>query len=67
MMVERHGAGQVLLKSDVLIASITGLTTAARHASSRPSIRNWLFFSSGHDHQHPTHNAATRLPAKRAS
>ncbi len=61
VMVECHGAGQVLLKSDVLLASHHGANNGNATCFIEAVDPQFVIFSSGHDHQHPTHNAATRV------
>jgi competence protein ComEC len=60
-MVERHGADHVLLKSDVLIASHHGANNGSATCFIEAVDPQFVIFSSGHDHQHPTHNAANRV------
>jgi beta-lactamase superfamily II metal-dependent hydrolase len=61
VMVDRHNAGQVSLKSDVLIASHHGGNNGSAKCFIQAIDPQFVIFSAGHDHQHPTHAAATRF------
>jgi competence protein ComEC len=61
VMVDRHNAGQVSLKSDVVIASHHGGNNGSASCFIAAIDPQFVVFSAGHDHQHPTHNAATRF------
>jgi competence protein ComEC len=61
VMVDRHNAGQVSLKADVLIASHHGGNNGSATCFIQAIDPQFVVFSSGHDHQHPTHNAANRF------
>jgi hypothetical protein len=61
VMVDRHNAGQVSLKADVLIASHHGGNNGSATCFIQAIDSQFVVFSSGHDHQHPTHNAANRF------
>ena len=61
IMGDRHNAGQVSLKSDVLIAAHHGANNGNATCFIEAIDPQFVIFSAGHDHQHPTHNAATRF------
>ena len=63
VMVDRHTAGEVSLKSDVLIASHHGGNNGSARCFIQAIDPQFVIFSAGHDHQHPTHSAASRFLA----
>ena len=61
VMVDRHTAATVSLKADVLIASHHGGNNGSATCFIAAIDPQFVVFSSGHDHQHPTHAAANRF------
>jgi competence protein ComEC len=61
VMVDRHNAGEVSLKSDVLIAAHHGANNGSAACFIAAVDPQFVIFSAGHAHQHPTHAAATRF------
>jgi competence protein ComEC len=61
VMVDRHNAGELSLKADVLIASHHGGNNGSATCFIQAIDPQFVVFSSGHDHQHPTLNAANRF------
>lgn len=60
-MVDNHTAGIVSLKADALIASHHGANNGSSDCFIEAIAPQFVVFSSGHDHQHPTLAAATRF------
>ena len=63
VMVDRHNAGAVSLKSDVLVASHHGGNNGSATCFIGAIDPQFVIFSSGSIHQHPSHGAATRFLA----
>lgn len=61
VMVDRHNAGEVSLKSDVLIAAHHGANNGSATCFIEAVDPQFVIFSAGHAHQHPTDDAATRF------
>jgi beta-lactamase superfamily II metal-dependent hydrolase len=61
IMVDNHVAGTVSLKADVLIASHHGANNGSSDCFIQAIAPQFVVFSSGHDHEHPTLGAATRF------
>ena len=61
LMVDSHTADTVSLKADVLIASHHGANNGSSDCVLEAIAPQFVVFSSGHDHQHPTLAAATRI------
>jgi competence protein ComEC len=61
VMVDRHKAGEVSLKSDVVVASHHGGNNGSATCFIQAIDPRFVVFSSGHDHQHPTDAAANRF------
>ena len=59
VMVDR--AGELPLRADVLIASHHGGNNGSATCFIEAIQPQFVVFSAGHDHQHPTHDAATRF------
>jgi competence protein ComEC len=61
VMVDRHNAGEVLLKSDVLVASHHGGNNGSATCFIQAIAPQFVVFSAGSVHGHPTHAAANRF------
>jgi competence protein ComEC len=61
IMVDNHVAGTVSLKADVLIASHHGANNGSSDCFIQAIAPQFVVFSSGHDHEHPTLGATTRF------
>jgi beta-lactamase superfamily II metal-dependent hydrolase len=64
VMVDRHNAGTVALKADVLIASHHGANNGSSACFLKAIAPQFVVFSSGHDYQHPTVATAARFLAQ---
>ena len=61
VMVDNHAAGTVSLKADVLVAPHHGANNGSSDCFLEAVAPQFVIFSSGDDHQHPTLAAATRV------
>jgi len=63
IMVDRHHAGEVSLKADVLVAGHHGANNASTTCFIEAVDPQFVVFSAGHDHEHPTSGTADRFLA----
>ena len=63
IMVDRHNVGTVSLKADVLVASHHGGNNGSATCFIQAIAPQFVIFSSGHAHGHPTKSAADRFLA----